>query len=163
MNTKYNKIFVLAIAGLTLAVIASGNAFAASWTGSDSSQLVSTSYASWSSYVSGYPSANAGSTITWDNSWYNTLSSTKYPLTWVMDQYQQNSQYTNIGTSMTQNQRYPRTSGQYYTASYNAVSPSGWHCMYVGHYYMTSSTDTNPGNGIGSSGPQFVEQDYNTN
>lgn len=152
-----NPLKILALSGLILAVIASGTAFARTWSGSDSSELTSSSYAQWASYITQTtePTVSPGSTLTWDNSFKNSYGGTYYPTLVTYDQNMQNGQDTKINVGLTNGQRYP-TSG-YFTGSRTASSSSGWHCIYVTHYYGTSyGTKTIP-----TTGPQYVEQSYN--
>ncbi|AFC99890.1 hypothetical protein Mtc_1134 [Methanocella conradii HZ254] len=156
---KPNKTLVLALSGLMLAVIASGTAFANTWPGSDSSKLVNSAYGSWESYITqtSEPTVPGGSTLTWDNSFKNLYGGTYYPTLVTYDQNMQNEQDTAINAALTYGQRYPTSASEYFTGSRAAASSSGWHCMYVSHYYGATIGDT----AIPTTGPQFVEQSYN--
>jgi len=87
---NYNKLVVLATAGLILAVAGVGNAFAATWGGTDASTLGS-SYPSWDSGASGYPNVARGADMTWDNTFTNGRSYSVYPKLVGTDQNDQNA------------------------------------------------------------------------
>lgn len=75
---KYCKLLILAIAGLTLAVMTSGTAFASSWSGTENSHLTSGSSASWVSSINQNIGVSNGVYLTWDNQWVNSYSGSAY-------------------------------------------------------------------------------------
>lgn len=79
MNTKYNKLIVLAIAGLMLAVVGSANVFADySWSGYDGSKVQSSTYV-WP-YCSAYgdPFVMTPASCSWSNNLYDDCSAASY-------------------------------------------------------------------------------------
>lgn len=67
-------ILTLALISMMLTV-GTGAAFAASWSGTDSSKVTTSGSASWTGYVSGTPVASMGESVQWDNSFYNDYKS----------------------------------------------------------------------------------------
>jgi hypothetical protein len=145
---NYNKLVVLATAGLILAVAGVGNAFAATWGGTDASTLGS-SYPSWDSGASGYPNVARGADMTWDNTFTNGRSYSVYPKLVGTDQNDQNAWNWN-GDALRPG----------YTVSvtghYTAAGTTGWHCIYSKHWYGSSQGGTD----YGYANP-FHQHDYN--
>jgi hypothetical protein len=159
IHMRTRTISILASLAMILIVAGAGNAFATtSWSGTDSSKLVSTGYASWNSYVSGAPSNTIGSQVTWGNDWTNALSRIYYPAYTIENEDKTTAQAVTLNYALNQNQKYP-PSGTF-SLGYTAASPAGNRKIFVSHLYNTVSSGDPRIYGIMTNNPSAVEQDY---
>lgn len=147
-HMNYNKLVVLATAGLILAVTGVGNAFAYTWGGTDDSTL-GTSWPYWNSGASGYPNVVINTGMTWDNKFKNDRTYDVYPKLVATDQNDQNPWTWNGGSLR------PGNTVQV-TGQYTAAGTTGWHCIYSKHWYGSSQGGTQY-----SYANPFHQHDYN--
>jgi hypothetical protein len=153
MNTKYNKLFVLLIAGLTLAVICTGNAFAYTWSGTDGSNCGGSS-ASWTSSVNvpnPPPHVSTSTSLTWQNSFTNSYTGGLYAK--IIGSY-------GMGSGSYDSGAHYISSGSQPWKPDGSMSPNGawsWNCLYVYHEYGTTSSCN-----IVTQPPIYVQQDYSS-
>jgi len=126
---KPNKILILALAGLMLAVVGMGNAFA--WSGTEASYCNNANYAAWSQQIGGSNNVGTSSWYTFGpNTFTNSYSQTLYMTLYGSDGRSGSSSQVYKGSLAVGS-----TSPQYTSGSIQAPSSTGWDYVFVQHYY----------------------------
>jgi hypothetical protein len=141
-NTKYNKICIIALTGLMLAVFASGIASAQTFSGTDQSKIYGTdgAYLDWYGTAAQGPVAvSSGAQVTFANSLWNDAPSTSYPSVYVT---YTDSNHGSEKVTDTNSLGY----GSYYTPTVGETQTSSGSYTSIWHWYTSSDSVYNQNN-----------------